>query len=179
MRKINIQGKEFKTSILSANIKRAIERLALEINQDYEGKDILFISILNGSFMFASDLVRKITVNCQVSFVKLSSYEEGASSGIVKELIGLKEDIAGRHVIILEDIVDSGLTIESITGQLKSKKPASLKIATLLFKPQAYLKNLKIDYVGLEMPNGFLVGYGLDFEGYGRNLEDIYTLVEK
>ena len=179
MKKIIIQGKEFKTSILSTNIKRAIERVSLEINQDYAGKDILFISILNGSFMFASDLVRKITLNCQISFVKLTSYASDTSSGSVKELIGLNEDLAGRHVIILEDIVDTGLTIESIASQLKKKKPASLKVATLLFKPQAYQKNMVIDYVGLEMPNGFLVGYGLDYDGFGRNLEDIYVLAEK
>jgi hypoxanthine phosphoribosyltransferase len=129
--------------------------------------------------MFASDLVRKINGFCQISFVKLSSYHSIESTGTVRELIGLNEDISNKHVILLEDIIDSGLTIDTITSQLKSKNPASLKIATLLFKPQAYQKNLKIDYIGIEMPNGFLVGYGLDFNGFGRNLEDIYTLNEE
>lgn len=178
MKKVIIQDKEFKMSILYVNIKRSIERMAFDINQDYEDKEILFISILNGSFMFASDLVRKIKGPCQISFVKLSSYVNGESMGTVSELIGLNEDISGQHVIILEDIIDSGMTIEGVYNRLKKQKPASLKIATLLFKPQAFQKSLKIDYIGIEMPNGFLVGYGLDYNGYGRNYEDIYSLNE-
>jgi len=178
MKKIVIQDKEFKLSILSANIKRSIERMAFDINQDYEGKEVLFICILNGSFIFASDLLKKIKLSCQISFVKLSSYFENESTGTVKELIGINEEITGRNVIILEDIVDSGMTIETVTSKFKSMNPASLRIATLLFKPQAYRKNLVIDYVGIEMPNSFLVGYGLDYNGYGRNLEDIYVLEE-
>ncbi len=178
MKKIVIQGKEFELSIMSVNIKSSIERLAFEINQDYSGKDILFIGILNGSCIFAADLIRKIKLPCQISFVKLSSYFNKESAGTVKELIGLNENISGRDVIILEDIVDSGMTIESVISRFKTKNPGSLKIATLLFKPQAYQKSLKIDYVGLEMPNGFLIGYGLDYNGYGRNLEDIYVLKE-
>ena len=178
MKKIVIQSKEFELSILSVNIKRSVERMAFEINEDYSGKEIMFICILNGSCIFASDLIRKIKLPCQISFIKLSSYFEKESTGTVKELIGLNEDISGRDVIILEDIVDSGMTIETVSSRLKKKHPASLKIATLLFKPQAYQKNLNLDYVGIEMPNGFLIGYGLDYNGYGRNLEDIYVLHE-
>ncbi len=176
MRKIVIQDKEFKLSIMSVNIKRAVERLAFELNQDYAGKEVLFICILNGSFIFASDLIKKIKFSCQISFIKLSSYFESESTGTVKELIGINEEISGRDIIILEDIVDSGMTIETASNLIKAKKPATLKIATLLFKPQAYQTNLKIDYVGIEMPNSFLVGYGLDYKGYGRNFEDIYEL---
>jgi hypoxanthine phosphoribosyltransferase len=178
MKKIVVQGKEFELSILSVNIKRSIERLAVEINEDYAGKDIMFICILNGSCIFASDLIRKIKLPCQISFIKMTSYIGKESTGTVKEIIGLNEDISGRDVIILEDIVDSGMTIETVSSKLKTKHPASLKIATLLFKPQAYQKNLNLDYVGIEMPNGFLIGYGLDYNGYGRNLEDIYVLKE-
>lgn len=178
MKKIKLVDKEFKTCILSTTIKRAVENMASQINEDYAGKKVLFISILNGSFIFSADLLKKIQLECRISFVKLSSYHKDSSTGTVKELIGLVEDISDCHVIILEDIVDTGITIESIILQLKKKKPASLKVATLLFKPQAFQKNLLIDYVGIEMPNGFLIGYGLDYNGYGRNLEDIYTLQE-
>lgn len=179
MKKITIDNKEFHSCILSTTIKRAVENMAALINEDYAGKQVLFISILNGSFIFTSDLLKRINLTCRVSFVKLSSYHNDSSTGIIKEIIGLVEDISNCDVIILEDIVDTGVTIESIVMQLKKLNPASIKIATLLFKPQAFQKNLLIDYVGIEMPNGFLVGYGLDYNGFGRNHEDIYTLVEK
>jgi hypoxanthine phosphoribosyltransferase len=178
MRKVKILDKEFKISIPSTNIKRSIENVALQINNDYIGEEILFISILNGSFMFASDLVRRIKVPSQISFVKLSSYSGDSKSGVFKELIGLNEVIEGRNVVVIEDIVDTGATIETIVFQLKAHKPKSVKVATLLFKPQAYQKNLKMDYVGLEIPDDFIVGYGLDYNGYGRQLEDIYSLIK-
>ena len=178
MRKVKILDKEFKISIPSANIKRSIENVALQINNDFFDEEILFISILNGSFMFASDLVRRIKPSSQISFVKLSSYSGDLKSGNYKELIGLNEVIEGRNVIIVEDIVDTGETIETIVKQLKAHNPKTIKIATLLFKPQAYQKNLKIDYVGLEIPDNFIVGYGLDYNGYGRQLEDIYSLIK-
>ena len=178
MKKVKILDKEFKMAIPAASIKLAIERVAIQINNDYIEDEILFLSILNGSFMFASDLVKRIKPLCQLSFVKLASYEGESSTGIFKELIGLNENIKGRKVVVIEDIVDSGATIETVVKQLKALKPESIKVATLLFKPQSYLKNLKIDYVGLEIPEDFLIGYGLDYNGYGRNFEDIYSLIK-
>lgn len=178
MKKVKILDKEFKMSIPSSSIKRAIDEVATRINNDYFEEEILFLSILNGSFMFASDLVKRIKPLCQMSFVKLSSYNGDASTGTFKELIGLNETIKDRKVIIIEDIVDTGATIETIVKQLKPLKPESVKVATLLFKPQSYQKNLKIDYVGIEIPEAFMIGYGLDYHGYGRNFEDIYSLVK-
>lgn len=179
MKKIKIQNKEFKLHIPSVNIKRAIDHVAMQINSDYVDKEVLFISILNGAFMFSADLIKKITVPCNISFVKLSSYSGTSSTGMVKEIIGLSDDIENKHVIILEDIIDTGTTIESVVKQLKSKSPASVRVATMLFKPQAYLKNLMIDYIGLDIANEFLVGYGLDYNGLGRNYEDIYAMITK
>jgi hypoxanthine phosphoribosyltransferase len=176
MRKIKVLDKDFKIFIPSINIKRAVENIAMQINNDYDGREVLFISILNGAFMFSAELLKHITVPCKISFVKLSSYDGNSSSGHVKELIGLNEDLKGKNIIILEDIIDTGLTIESIVNQIKEKKPASLKVATLLFKPQAYQKNLRIDYTGLEIANEFIIGFGLDYNGYGRNYENIYAL---
>jgi hypoxanthine phosphoribosyltransferase len=178
MRKVKVLDKEFKISIPVANIKRSIEHVAIQINNDFAGEEVLFISILNGSFMFASDLVKRIDLNCQISFVKLSSYSGNSTTGNIKELIGLNENIEGRNVIIVEDIVDTGATIECIVKQLKALKPKTIKIATLLFKPQAFQKNLKIDYIGLEIPEEFIIGYGLDYNGYGRNYENIYSLIK-
>lgn len=178
MKKVKILDKEFKMAIPAATIKQAIDQVAMQINNDYFEDEILFLSILNGSFMFASDLVKRIKPLCQLSFVKLSSYNGDSSSGTFKQLIGLNEDIKGRKVIVIEDIVDSGATIEMVVKQLKALQPESVKIATLLFKPQSYLKNLQIDYVGLEIPGDFLVGYGLDYNGYGRNFEDIYSIIK-
>lgn len=178
MKKVKILDKEFKMAIPASSIKRAIDEVATRINNDYFEEEILFICILNGSFMFASDLVKRIKSLCQLSFVKLSSYDGDSSTGTFKELIGLNEVIKGRKVIVVEDIVDTGATIETIVKQLKSLEPESVKVASLLFKPQSYQRNLKIDYVGIEIPESFIVGYGLDYHGYGRNLEDIYSLVK-
>jgi hypoxanthine phosphoribosyltransferase len=178
MRKIKILDKEFKVFIKSTEIQRAVASVAECINHDFQGKEIVFISVLNGSFMFTTDLLKKIIPQCTVSFVKLSSYQGDASTGKVKQLIGLAEDLEGKNVILLEDIIDTGITIEALVGQLRALKVADLRIATLLFKPQAYTKNLKIDYVGLEIPNDFIVGYGLDYNGYGRNYEHIYVVNE-
>lgn len=179
MRRIKIQDKEFKLYIPAANITRAVENIALQINNEYENKEILFLVVLNGAFMFSAELLKNIKVSCRVSFVKLSSYSGNSSTGNVKEIIGLTEDIKDKHIIVLEDIVDTGNTIESLIKQLRQQKPASVEIATLLFKPQSYLKNMKIDYVGLEIVNEFVIGYGLDYNGYGRNYENIYAFMEK
>jgi hypoxanthine phosphoribosyltransferase len=179
MRKIKVLDKDFKIFISAPDIKRAIQNVALQINSDFAEKEVLFISILNGSFMFTAELLKSIKLDCKISFVRLSSYAGEKSTGEVKEIIGLTDDIKDKHVIILEDIIDSGLTIENVINQMKQKKPASLKIATLLFKPQSYLKNIKIDYTGLEIPDEFIIGYGLDYNGYGRNYENIYALIKK
>jgi hypoxanthine phosphoribosyltransferase len=176
MKKVKILDKEFKMCVPSVHIKRAVEQVSSLINNDYADKEILFISILNGSFMFSSDLLKRIKVPCKITFIKVASYSGTTSTGNIDELIGLNEDIKDKNIIIVEDIIDSGATMEMIYKKLKSMGPKSVKIATLLFKPQSYQKNLKIDYIGIELPEQFIVGYGLDYFGYGRNLEDIYSL---
>ena len=177
MQKVTLKDKTFELSIPYERILEAIETLAGKINQDFEGREPLFLVILNGSFMFSADLMKKISVNCQVSFVKLSSYEGTQSTHNVKKLIGLNEEIRGRSVIILEDIIDTGITMEHLLEEIGFFEPAEIKIATLLFKPAALQKDIAIDYIGIEIPNDFIVGYGLDYDGLGRNLKDIYKIV--
>jgi hypoxanthine phosphoribosyltransferase len=177
MKQVKLKDKEFIVSIPAEKIQTVIAEMAQKINNDYKDKELpLFISILNGSFMFTADLFKHIDFVCEVTFLKLTSYRGTSSTGSVRQLIGVNESIEGRDVIVLEDIVDTGITIEQILGQLKSFEPASVKVATLLFKPEAYQKDMKIDYIGLEIPNDFIVGFGLDYDGLGRNLADIYTL---
>ena len=164
--------------ISRSQIRASIEQIAEQINIDYEGKEILFLAVLNGAFMFAADLIRKVKVPCRLSFVNVASYQGDSTEGIVKELIGLKEDLNGKHVILIEDIVDTGFTLEHIINQVrKDYNPESVAVASLLFKPQSYRKNIVINYFGLEIPNDFVVGWGLDYNGYGRNLEEIYVIV--
>lgn len=178
MKKIKLKDKEFGVSLGSDEIQKIIKQIANTINMDFKGKETpLFISILNGSFMFTADLLKHIDFNCEISFLKLSSYLGTSSTGSVKELIGINESIQGRSVIVLEDIVDTGITLEQIVIELKKLNPAEIKVATFLFKPAAYKKDIKIDYVGKEIPNDFIIGYGLDYDGLGRNLPDIYTLI--
>jgi len=178
MKKIKLKDKEFGVSIPSDVIQKAIINVAAQINSDYKDVETpLFVSILNGSFMFSSDLLKHINFNCEITFLKLSSYQGTSSTGTVKELIGINEKITGREVIILEDIVDTGITLEQILHELNKQNPKNIKVTTFLFKPEAYTKNIKIDYVGIEIPNDFIVGYGLDYDGIGRNLPDIYTLI--
>lgn len=174
---IKLKGLEFESFITSDEIQESIEQIAKQINIDYQGKEITFIGVLNGSFMFAADLLKKIEPSCEISFLKLSSYEGENSTGKVRELIGINEDLEGKHIIVAEDIVDSGVTLQNIIRQLKAFKPKSLKVASLLFKPEACKVDILIDYIGLEIPNEFIVGYGLDYDGYGRNLPDIYKKV--
>ena len=178
MKVIKLKDKQFSIFISSSEIEKVVQRLAKEMNNDLKGKTPLFLIILNGSFMFAADLLKKINMECETSFVKLASYVGTESTSEVKQLIGLNEDIKGRTVVIVEDIVDTGITMESLLEQLDWRKPADVKIATLLFKPNALIKNLKIDYIGMEIPNDFIIGYGLDYDGFGRNLPDIYKIVE-
>ncbi|MBU8892814.1 MAG: hypoxanthine phosphoribosyltransferase [Bacteroidales bacterium] len=178
MKQVRLKDKEFRVSIPAEKIQETVLQMANKINADYAGKDVpLFISILNGSFMFTADLFKHIDFICEVTFLKLTSYKGTSTTGSVRQLIGVNEAIAGRDVIVLEDIVDTGITIEQILGQLKSFEPASVKVASLLFKPEAYQKDFEIDYTGMEIPNDFIVGYGLDYDGLGRNLADIYTLI--
>ncbi|MDR1673283.1 MAG: hypoxanthine phosphoribosyltransferase [Bacteroidales bacterium] len=174
MKTIHLLDKEFKVSIPCSRVKLAVEHVANRINSDYTGKEVIFVAILNGSFMFVAELMRKIKLTCRISFVKVASYEGDTSGGIVRELIGLKEDLNGKHVILLEDIVDTGFTLDHLMRQIRTNySPESIAVASLLFKPQSYRKSIPVNYVGFEVPNDFVVGWGLDYNGYGRNLEDI------
>jgi hypoxanthine phosphoribosyltransferase len=177
-KEVQVLDKKFKVSISSEEIQKSIQAMAKKINSDMAGKDVIFFGILNGCFMFAGDLFKYIELPCQISFLKLASYQGTSSSGNIKQLIGINENIEGKTVIILEDIVDTGNTLDAIIKQLKGYEPAEIKIATLLYKPQAYIKDIPIDYKGFEIPNEFIIGYGLDYDGFGRNLKDIYTIVK-
>lgn len=174
---IQVNGKDFEPYLTAAQIDKEIKRLGASLNLDYEGKRPLFIAILNGSFMFASDLFKELTIEAEISFIKLASYKGTKSTGRVITSIGLDESLKDRHVVILEDIVDTGKTLSEFLPQLADQHPASLKIASLLHKPDAQIHPLTIDYVGFSVPNKFLLGFGLDFDGLGRNLKEIYKLV--
>lgn len=176
MQTVKLHDKTFELFIDENSIKSAIADLALRINTAYEGKNPLFLGILNGSFLFAADLFRQINGSAEISFLKMASYQGTSTTGKINELIGLNEDISNRHIIVIEDIVDTGITLEKIIADLQKRQPASIAIATLLFKPAAYQKNIKVNYVGIEVANDFLVGYGLDYDGLGRNLKEIYRL---
>jgi hypoxanthine phosphoribosyltransferase len=178
MKETVILDKKFREMIPGDAISTRIDELAREINSDYEGKEVVFLGILNGAFLFAAELFKRINIKARITFVKLASYEGTKSSGSVKELIGWNEDIKGMHVVVIEDIVDTGHTLELIAGELKVRKVADIRIATLLFKPGAYKKNIPLDYVGFEISNDFVVGFGLDYDGYGRNLPSVYTLAK-
>ncbi|MGD1846445.1 MAG: hypoxanthine phosphoribosyltransferase [Salibacteraceae bacterium] len=173
---ISLHGKNFEPSIPHDTIQEKIAAVAERINRDFEGQTPLFLSVLNGAFMFTSDLMKNITLTCEVSFVKVASYEGTESTGTVKEMIGVQQDLKGRSVIVIEDIVDSGSTLATIFEILTREGVADIKVATLLFKPEAYQKSFPVDYVGIEIPNDFVVGFGLDYDGLGRNLKDIYSL---
>lgn len=177
MKIVHIKDKKFTISIKENEILKAVDTMAEKINFDMKGKNPLFIVILNGAFMFASDLFKKLNIDCEISFVKLSSYIGTKTTENVKTLIGLSDEIRERNIIVLEDIIDTGHTVEDILESLSPHAPADVKIATLLFKPKAYLKKIHLDYVGIEIPNDFIIGYGLDYDGYGRNLADIYKIV--
>jgi hypoxanthine phosphoribosyltransferase len=173
---IEVQNKTFTPYITAEQIDVQINKLAADLNRDYAGKRPLFIAILNGSFMFASDLFKAITIEAEICFIKLASYKGTKSTGNVITSIGLDEPLQDRHVIIIEDIVDTGKTLNEFLPQLINQQPASLKIAALLHKPEALAYPVKIDYLGFSVPNKFLLGYGLDFDGLGRNLKEIYRL---
>ena len=175
---VKIKDKKFKTSIPEKEILKKVKAVADRINHDMADKNPLLLAVLNGSFVFAADLMRHITIPCEISFVKLESYEGTVSTGKVVEVMGLNEDITGRDVIIVEDIVDTGKTMERMLDTLGTRNPNSLHICTLLLKPEKLKIPLNIEYAAMEIPNDFIVGYGLDYDQEGRNLRDIYTLVE-
>lgn len=180
MKKVTIIDKEFELFIPYEKIRSIVEEMAEKMNRDFQGKKPLFLCILNGSFMFAAEIFKRISLlDAEITFIKLASYSGTQTTGSVKELIGLNEDLNGRTVVVLEDIVDSGITIANTIEQIKAKNPAEVKIATLLLKPDALKTQVQLDYVGLEIPNDFIVGYGLDYDGCGRNLIDIYKIIQK
>ncbi|MBX2903671.1 MAG: hypoxanthine phosphoribosyltransferase [Chitinophagales bacterium] len=174
---VSLHDKQFSIFIEEEKILAAVKSVAEEINQAYEGKKPLLIPVLNGSFMFTADLAKFLNIDCEFSFIKASSYSGTNSSGSLQEKIGLSENISGRHVIIVEDIIDTGNTLARLLPEMELQLPASIKICSLLFKPKALKADLKVDFVGLEIPNDFIVGYGLDYDGLGRNLRNIYKIV--
>lgn len=178
MNQVTVRDKTFVISISSEQIEKRIAEMASIINTDLKGKEPLFLSVLNGAFLFSADLLKKITIDCEISFIRVSSYLGTQSTGSVKNLIGLNHEIKGRTVVILEDIVDTGDTVVYLLEELRKNNPAEIRIASLLLKPKALRHDLKIDYIGFEVPNDFLIGYGLDYDGLGRNLNDIYKIKE-
>jgi hypoxanthine phosphoribosyltransferase len=178
MSSIVIADKEFDLYLPSEKIQQQIEIIANRMNNELKSRNVIFIGVLNGAFMFAADLLKKIYLNVQISFMKVSSYRGTASGMNIKRMIGLNEELKGKTVVILEDIIDTGKTIEDILFQLKGFRPSEIMIASLLLKTTAYKGNIKIDYVGFEIPDRFVVGYGLDYCGFGRNLRNIYMLNE-
>lgn len=176
MSTIQVLDKEFVTSIPANEIHEKVKDVAKQINSDYEGETPLFLVVLNGAFVFAADLMREINLPSEVSFVKLASYEGTSSTGTVREVIGLNTDITNRPVIIVEDIVESGITMAHMIETLKKQNPKSIDICTMLLKPEKLEVKLNIRYVAMEIPNDFILGYGLDYNGQGRGLKDIYTL---
>lgn len=174
---IKVHDKSFETYLSEEAIQKRIKEMAADINRDYEGKRTLFIAILNGSFMFAADLFKHLTIPAELCFIKLASYKGMKSSGKVVTSIGLEEDIFGKEVVIVEDIVDTGKTLHRFLPKLLHQQPLSLRIATLLHKSEATEFPLTLNYIGFDIPNKFVVGYGLDYDGLGRNLKEIYQVL--
>ena len=175
---IRVHDKQFEPYLDARTISERIKSLAAKLSADYTGKKPLFIAILNGSFMFAADLFKELTIDAEICFIKLASYKGTKSTGHVITAIGMDMEIYGREVVILEDIVDTGKTLSEFLPQLNHQQPATLKIVALLHKPEATVFPIKIDYLGFSIPNKFVVGYGLDYDGLGRNIREIYKLVE-
>lgn len=178
MDKIRILDKEFRILIPSGKIQKSVELMAEKMNQELQDENVIFLGILNGAFMFVSDLIRRIEFECEVSFLKLATYDGSSSTGSVKRLIGLDENITNRTVVVLEDVIDTGFTIDSIFKQLKGYEPLHIRVATLFFKRSRYSKKTIPDYIGIEIPDNFIVGYGLDYKGHGRNLKDVYAMTD-
>lgn len=178
MKEVSVKDKRFRVFLSEEQIKQRVREIGSQISRDLDGKHPLLLAVLNGSFMFAADLMREISIPCEISFVRMASYTGTRSTGHVKELIGLNEDIEGRPVVIVEDIIDSGLTMKELLSIIKAKHPAEVRIASLLVKPGNLKAELDISYRCFDIPNDFIVGYGLDYDGDGRNLSDIYTVIE-
>ncbi|MDZ4666684.1 MAG: hypoxanthine phosphoribosyltransferase [bacterium] len=176
MNSIQIKDKSFDIFINESKILARIKEMAMQITSEMKDKNPLFIAVLNGSFMFTSDLMKELNFLCELQFIKVSSYAGTQSTGKVQEVFGLNQPIAGRNVVILEDIIDSGLTLQFLGQELQKQNPASIQICSLLLKPDALKVNLDVHFVGFEVSNEFLVGYGLDYDGLGRNLKHIYQL---
>ena len=175
---IKVKDREFEIFLKEEDIQKEIKRVASEINRDYKDKEPLFLCILNGSFMFAADLLKDVNIPCNVSFVKVASYVGTDTTGKVKELMGLQEDVEGRHIVIVEDIVDTGYTMRDVLDSLAKKNAASVNVCALLCKPDKLKVDINLKYLAMNIPNGFIVGYGLDYDGFGRNSRDIYKIVK-
>lgn len=175
---IQIHDKSFEVYLDNQKLQERIAEMGRQLSEEYAGKELIFVAVLNGAFMFAADLLKHIAVPCEISFIKVQSYQGMHSTGRVDEVIGLTNPLAGKHIVILEDIVDTGITMNKLFTLLGEEKPESLKIATLLFKPEPFEGQHAPDYVGFEIPNAFVVGYGLDYNEHGRNHAHIYQLKE-
>ena len=174
---VTIHDRVFRPYMPAAALDEAVSTLATRLSADYAGREPLFVVVLTGAFMFASDLLKRTTEPCEIVFIRVASYEGTDSTGVVQEVLGLRENIQGRHIIIVEDIVDTGTTMHHLLPTLLAKGPASVEIATLFYKPASLRHELDLRYVALEIPNDFVVGYGLDYDGLGRNLSDVYVAV--
>lgn len=178
MNSIKIHEKDFEIFLENESINKRTRSMGIQLNVDYEKRCPIFIGVLNGSFLFMADLIKEIDLDCEVSFIRVASYHGDSSTGQIKEAFGLPNNLKGRDVILVEDIVDTGLTVQYILAQLRVQEPASINVCSLLFKPAALLKPMpELTYVGFEIPNEFVVGYGLDYNGLGRNLKDIYRAI--
>ena len=179
MQRVTLKDKTFVPYITADKIAESVRLMAQMINTDLANDMPLFLVVLNGSFMFAADLLKEVTIPCEISFIKLASYHGTSSTGTVTEMIGLTEEIKGRTIVVVEDIVDTGVTLEKLMTLLIKKEVKQVKVASFLLKPEAYTKTMVVDYVGMEIPNEFVVGYGLDYDGLGRNMKEIYVLEKK
>jgi len=175
---VQIKDKKFELYLSEKEIQESIQQVAKQLNTDYKGEDVIFVGVLNGAFMFAADLMKGVDLDCEISFVKVKSYKGTSSTGNVHELIGLTTDVKDKHVIIIEDIVDSGLTLNKLYSMIEHHTPKSVEVATLLYKPDAFKGKYPPKYVGIEIPNKFIVGFGLDYLEAGRNTRDIYQIIE-
>lgn len=178
METVQVKDKKFKIFLSEEEIKARVREVAKTISQDLSGKNPLFLAVLNGSFVFAADLIRNIDIPCEITFVRMASYVGTQSTGQVKQLIGLNEVIEGRTIVVIEDIIDTGFTMRELVNVLKGKHPAEIRIASLLVKPKSIKVELNIDYHCFDIPNDFIVGYGLDYDGEGRNLRAIYSVID-
>ena len=177
MERIQLKGKCFEVFLKEDTILNEIDRVAQQLNNDYQDKDPLFVCVLNGAFMFAAELIGRFNANCEVTFIRIQSYEGVKRGESMKEIQSMVESVENRHVIIVEDIIDTGHTMHYLLNKLKEQNPATIRIATLLFKPQALQLPVQPDYVAKSIPNDFIVGFGLDYNGHGRNLKNIYKVV--